>query len=278
MAIVLPTRWQEQPSYPVELDWSHDLATGLVLSVPLSHDRLQYQVGGQRVSGITGTKARRILGVESIGLGSTLGTGTTDVVNTGWTLTTPLNTWVLWFWRNGLGGNNLGRLIEHGNSTATTGWRAFSNNTVIDTSVSVSGGTNGGYRINHPTASAWHQWAWSIDLTSVTTANATRLMYIDGASQTVTNIASATGTIATPTDPLLIGNSPAGNRVYDGYHRDFLHYNRILSDAEIAELYRNPYQIYRKRVARIYSFPSAAPSFNPAWASASNVVIQTAVR
>lgn len=54
-------------------------------------------------------------------------------------------------------------------------------------------------------------------------------------------------------------------------------YRRLLSDAESIAISNDPLIAFRRRVPVFYSVPSGTPTFNPAWARNSNVIIQPGV-
>lgn len=63
------------------------------------------------------------------------------------------------------------------------------------------------------------------------------IFYINGLSVTVTEESTPSGTIATSSSDVTIGNRTAGDRTFDGSIEDLRIYSRILSAAEIQTIY-----------------------------------------
>lgn len=103
-----------------------------------------------------------------------------------------------------------------------------------------------------PTGSvAVHAMSWT------TGNNAVSKYYLNGAYQASTTAISA-GT-PTGTGDLLLGSARDASATYDSDVDFFLFakFAGVLSDSAIAELSKNPWQIFRKSPGRIYFFPSA---------------------
>ena len=106
----------------------------------------------------------------------------------------------------------------------------------------------------HPTAAKWHRFVFTFD----NAVGSVNTMYVDGQPTSVTGTAttrSSTSTFISST--LFFFSKDATQRFGNGNIQDFTIYNGILSDAEIAADYDNPYQIFKAPSRRLF-FPSTA--------------------
>lgn len=162
------------------------------------------------------------------GFGSTLGSGTTDVIQTALTTDSTLRSYGIWTYRNGLGGSNVGRAFSQGNETASLSVGASSSYRFIRTWT----GDDGQWSIAFPAGSEWHHIGISYDSGATTNDP---LMYVDGVSVTVTQIGTdPTGSASTNSNPMLIGNRADGLRNWDGSLAELSVWNVILTDDEWA--------------------------------------------
>lgn len=165
------------------------------------------------------------------GFGSTLGTGTTDRIQTGVSVGWPtLATLLVAAYRNGAGGANVGTIMQHAGAV-----HYFRNNESLSAMqfnvVFTGGGQNNTWTFARPATGGWHRFAITYDANSVSNDPTA---YLDGSSQTVTNIARASVNLNTTSGTLGLGNRASDNAVvWDGMVGPFALYNRILSAGEL---------------------------------------------
>lgn len=94
-------------------------------------------------------------------------------------------------------------------------------------------GTDGEWVMVGPATGTWAHVAMTYDSGSTTNDP---VMYLNGTSSTVTEITNPTGTWATGTDDVYLGNQSAGVRGLDGSLAESAVWNRILTAGEILAL------------------------------------------
>lgn len=187
----------------------------------------------------------------------------TDKIQTTGTYTWPaLNTFAAWVYRTGAGGGNLG-VVCHKANAAT---RVFNDATTLRFLADWSG-TDGEWSCPIHANDAWTHLAVTYDSGATTNDP---LIYINGASQTVTEASAPTTAYNTAASALTIGNNGASNnRNYGGRLCEVAHYNVILSAAEILALASKvrPIRVRREALLRylpVFGFHSAEPDYTTA--------------
>lgn len=173
----------------------------------------------------------------SRGFNTTDGVGSTDAVTTT-TATNNTNTsWCVWAWRTA----NTGLTARvFAKDDAGIGVRSFYYDQGGTVNMFFQVGwstTDGAWTINEPSAAAWHQFC--ITYNGGATGNAP-VIYVDGASVTVTLFQAAVGTLDTSANPYIIGNRDDGLRVWDGRIAEFAFWEgTILSAANVTTLWNS---------------------------------------
>jgi len=93
----------------------------------------------------------------------------------------------------------------------------------------------GQWEYAHPGTSQWYHTAITYDYGS--TAN-DPVIYVNGTSVSITEAQAPSGSVNADTAALVIGNTSAEDRTWNGRHAEFCIYNRILSADEIKTLYK----------------------------------------
>lgn len=136
----------------------------------------------------------------------------------------------LWAYRRTLGESNAGRFVEK-----TSGF-ILSTQTLMNFFANRWSTTNGQWTVSHPTANAWHHICVTYDYGSTTNDP---IFYVDGVSQTVSEVSAPVGTLDGDTDLLVIGNRTDSARTFDGYLAELYIWNVILTATEISTLSKN---------------------------------------
>lgn len=141
-----------------------------------------------------------------------------------------------WIRLGGYGGGGFGRILDKDVSGGGGGWAIF-----------VDSGSSGRFGFVHHTTGTTGQWASpTASIATATwyhvavtwTGTGTPVLYINGASVTVTTITTPTGSlVADAANDLILGNRIDGARVFDGRIADARIYNRVLSAAEMSTIY-----------------------------------------
>jgi hypothetical protein len=152
----------------------------------------------------------------------------THHVTTGLTAHSATRSYAIWMWITGAGGANLGRLFDKGVEILYHD----ANTSNIRWSRTHSGGS-AEWNVPVPSSSAWHHVALTYDSSS--TSN-DPVVYIDGASVTVTENAAPSGTASTNADPYVFGGRTAGARTFNGRLAEFAAWDVILTAGEIASI------------------------------------------
>lgn len=172
------------------------------------------------------------------GFGATLGTATTDVIQTSLTAHATQRSWFLLYYQNGAGGSSIGRLFEK----IVPGGNRSEALQVNETNATISFVRAWGDQLNpavwtipKPAASAWHDVVLYYDAGA--TGNAPQFD-VDGVSQTVTLSTAASGALFTDSGSYYLGNRPAGDRHLDGMIALFAVWNRFLRGGEKVALHQ----------------------------------------
>ena len=266
-AIIVPRRWTRQPNRQVDIDWTHPLASALDLNSILG-------VPNRRLS-VTGTK----ISASKLGLarafGTNVGKASTDIVSLRLANTTlgPRTTLTIYIARSG-GTSNFGRIFSRnqlGGSTAAEVVNfcgagadiAYCRTDGSGTDIADAQATHGAFNEPHTL----------VTVNDGVNTSSTKI-FEDGVQLSTSAVASPVGlTAPLATNYLNFGNFGSGTRAHDGWIGLFLSWNRMLSTAEIREITRNPWQIFKPIGTRIY-IDGGSSSFNPAWARNRNTLIQ----
>ena len=263
-AIIIPSRWTRQPTGPVEIDWSHPLSLSIDQAF-LPQNGLDVVTG--KLLTVTGSKISPFSAGVGRAFGATVGVGSTDALR----IASPkLNLGPRCYLLQYLTKTDSGRFYS----------RAPSGSDVATERISVQ--PTNIFRFARRGASSdvgTSEWTTSMNVahTAVvtndyTTASNTKL-FQDG--QLITRNGSGTTTTATQiaTDVLTLGNGGSGVFPIDGWMSLLVTWNRMLLDNEALELTRNPWQIFKPLVRRIYF----DVSFKAAWARNRNTLIGAGV-
>ena len=173
------------------------------------------------------------------GFGATLGVSTTDrliSVNTTNPVSETLSAWV---YRNGSGGDTFGAVLE--SSDQRTIWGHDGSTTTMRYYRTWSSAPFAGWwTCPLPSSGAWHHLVVTYNGSSTTNDP---VMYVDDVSQTVTEVLTPAGTVATDTSAWCFGNRAADqSKCWDGLLADVAGWSRMLTRNEIHELAagRNP--------------------------------------
>jgi len=170
--------------------------------------------------------------LASTGLWYPIFNGTTSLVNCGNAISfSNLNqfTWETWFYANGLGGNNIGRILDKG----AKNWHIEAGRFTVNISHVILTG-----QWKSPVASialaGWYHVV--VTMTDVDNVASNPTFYINGVSVVVTETATPNGALIADTT-LYLGNRAAANRGFDGYIPKFRYYNYALTPAQIRARY-----------------------------------------
>src|SRR5512139_3914486 len=183
----------------------------------------------------------------------TFGGVATDRAVTSLTAHATERTYAIWVKTTGTGGGGLGRIFDKRVSASVDRelLRYDSNSYVYQRNWNSVAGQ---WSIAAPD-NAWHHVALSYDASSA--AN-DPLMYLDGASQVVTEGATPSGTLQTNTDAYVLGNRGAAwDRNWAGDLAEFAVWDAILTPAEIAALAAGAHPLTIR--------PAALVSYVPLW-------------
>lgn len=155
--------------------------------------------------------------------------GTTDLITTTLTAHAVQRTYFVRAWQTGLGGGSLGRMFEK----RVAG---------VQVEVLRTGGAAGAWEYTRtwtgesrwsfttPSSGAWHSVVLTYD--SGSAAN-DPVVWLDGASVTVTTVTRGTTAVTDNTDAYVIGGrTPTPSRTWDGNLAEFAVWDRILSNDE----------------------------------------------
>lgn len=234
MAVIKTVRTR-QPAGSAQIDRGNPLARGLA-----------YARKGGDLDTARRTGTRRIPRIDAVmdGFGATFGVGTTDGILLPYGGQATLRTYLAVVVWNGTGGSG-GRIFDkHSNGSAGFPEAFFTSNTTVT------------YSRNHTTQPGQWTGAIPVNLTnaeavpivvtydSSSTANDPK-MYVRGQSVSVSETTAPVGTPVVSTAEYGLGNRLADSiRNFDGLIGCFFIWDRILSDDEIAQVSRNPWQLF----------------------------------
>jgi Concanavalin A-like lectin/glucanases superfamily len=165
------------------------------------------------------------------GFGSTYGNGTTDKIQTGYAAVLPTQfSFSCWLWINGNGGGSLGRIYDSGGSADMFTRVASGNQISITEPFSTQLGQ---FTWNQPSLDAWHSLVVTWDTSSA--ANVP-IIYIDGATQSVTTSVAPSGSHTGSASAYYFGNNAGANRNFDGEIAEVTFWTGILTAGEAAAL------------------------------------------
>jgi hypothetical protein len=169
------------------------------------------------------------------GFGSTFGVGATDIIDTNFADNHTQMSWSLLAYRNGSGGAAFGRLFDRAHASGVGGRIFFyDGNGVSDYVLQVDWtGSRGQWLCTAPVTGSWHSVVITYDGSS--TSN-DPIIYLNGVSQSLTEVVTPVGSIETGTEDYYVGNRADGARGWDGMLAEFAHWNRVLSAGEVAGL------------------------------------------
>lgn len=202
------------------------------------------------------------------GFGATLGAGTTDSVQSGYTagLSTTISV-SIWILRNGAGGGSLGRVWSQ-NAGGGTNLELFWNNGAGFYQFNVPFVTlAAGFSFPTVTTGVWHHIGITYDATNV--ANLP-VAYVDGVQQTVTAGTVPIGLVTTLSGNWFVGNTSAGTRNWDGDLAEFAIWSgQILTANEMLSLSQGtlPFNI-RNSSLSLYLPLNGVVATEPDWALA----------
>jgi hypothetical protein len=245
----------QKPLLGVPVNWSHPLARGLVGCY------LMNEGGGDKIYDLSGNQNTGIFGVGTAAPTWTAGKfgsallydGIDSVINCGIFKDNALAengrvTFSIWINPNTVGGGSAGRIFARGSVLlyhSTTALR-----------FQVTGSTNL-VRLLATNSIIFGVWQ-HILLTwdgSVTAANVH--IYVNSKECSYTQTTNGVDPVDNSTAPIYLGNSSAGTRSVDGIIDNVQIWNRVLSAAEIARLYREPFAMFdRPSIGLLYVPPA----------------------
>lgn len=253
MAIFLPRNWRQQPTVPVEIDFGHPLAQGVVFA----------SLGGQQYDAVLGRPV------------SWGGTGAYRASNEGMAprfdisnaqifprdaLMEPSTAITVVAHAQRIGNPALFSRVLHKHNASISFWlSSYALIQNIDSGFQM----NGLIAISGTVRDAGNYTSSASELEkpfshAVSWATGTSLrQYVNGILRT--SGSSISGTISYDSGNLYLGNAAALTSGFAGVVNGALIYNRALSAAEVSDLSLgtgNPWQIYRPYRARVYAFSS----------------------
>lgn len=164
----------------------------------------------------------------SRGFGTTFGAATTDLITT--RATTALqsqHTVAAWVYIHGTGGGAQGRIFSTP-AFATAGWIMNAGGSLMQIAEDFTV-TDGVFTYPNPTFDKWHHLCFTYDGSS--TANLP-VVYVDGATVTVSALTTPSGVFATGGGAITLGNRTSDSaRNFDGMLAHFAVWNRVLVDS-----------------------------------------------
>lgn len=143
-------------------------------------------------------------------------------------------TYALWTYRTGDGGNNNGRMIDKRNANANGGSFLYTTSSTYAFEAHRWQTSDGAWSVTRPAGNTCVHVAVTYDHGSVSNDP---IFYFDGVDQGApTEITTPSGTLASETETLVIGNRTAGNRSWDGRLASVAIWNVILTVGEIEAL------------------------------------------
>ena len=219
-----------QPAGPAQAEAENPLAKSLVYARKGGDWDRSLRVGAKRVPHQAGLLD---------GFGSTVGTGGTDSLELPFSANSIQRTYLVFCEIRGAGGGANGRLFDK-RTTTPQNELMFTNGSQMRYGRSFTGGT-GEWFCTAPTNRVF---AFALTYDSSSVSNVPK-MYVDGVSQSVSTFATpTTGPALVTSEPYVLGNIKTVNsRNWDGLIGGFFVWDRLLSDEEIAQASRNPWQL-----------------------------------
>jgi hypothetical protein len=138
----------------------------------------------------------------------------------------------IWTYRTGAGGSNLGRMFDKNNQLLLFNEETNNRYQFLH---AWSGNAGANWTFDRPAANEWHHIVVTYDTGSTTNDP---VVYVDGASVTVTERSGPIGTPTTNAAIYAIGNRDTDNlRNWAGRLAEFVVYDRILTATEAMHLY-----------------------------------------
>ena len=163
------------------------------------------------------------------GFNTTLGVGTTDRIVTDLSTNAAQRSYSIWATWRGAGGGGIPQMFMKP-WTIGCWWKDSLN--VVQFGYGFST-TPGDWTVPEPSHDTWHHFLVVYDSGSVVN---NPVIYIDGVSQTVTEIRTPVGTADTHTEPFYIGNDDTLARCFDGSLAEFAVWNSLLTPANATAL------------------------------------------
>jgi hypothetical protein len=185
------------------------------------------------------------------GFGSTYGAGTSDVISAGYS-TGPAShlSFAFWYFKNGTGGGGFARPLDCSGGTSNN-WYLKLNSSSTAVLFIPNNSTNGLASWTDNGTGVWQHCCVTYDSTSNTNGPT---VYVNGSAVGVTN--SIAGGMASITSNLLVGNSVAANRNWDGMIAEVGYWNgSILTASEAKAL--------AKGIAPLFVRPSGLSLYLP---------------
>lgn len=221
---------------------------------------------------LTGTKVTTTPWGLARGFGTTVGVASTDRVLTTLSGTVASRTIIVRYVRAGAGGGSAGRVFdntqEQVNYSDGTSLLSFSRDFSTTDGAWTTPASGVGTATNTP-------FVFAIAYDASSTANNPGI-YINGSPVTVTRATAPVGSFAAGSTAYSLGNRAAGDRAFNGSLSDFLVFDSILTDGEIAEL-ADPSRIWADRSIWV-PVAAAGATFKSAWARGCNTVISSGAR
>mgnify|MGYP003394091848 CR=1 FL=1 len=134
------------------------------------------------------------------------------------------------FWVNAASTNNSQVIISKGNYNYMVYFFNRGSGQVINFYASSAGGTWDKYGSTTITTNTWHHVVVTIDASAVN-------IYVNGSAETMGTNSSGSGNLTTNAVDLLIGRHGSYGGMFNGRLDDVRLYNRVVSAADIAQLY-----------------------------------------
>lgn len=152
---------------------------------------------------------------------------------------------------------SIGGFLERSDGDATVGWFfALNVSGKLSFAKTFSAVDFNTQSVASPSLNVLTSYAATYD--GVTTTSAANL-YIGGVAVSTTFAGGSGSSASDAGRSLFVGHATAGNTIGGNIYFTAL-FRRILSPTEIASLHRNPYQIFKSRIPRIYFGASSVPA------------------
>jgi len=266
--IELVRPWEKQPLRPQPLrDW---IAPYVTLAVGINTQAELARESSGSLTTITGAKLYGTPTGVARGLGAALGTASSDRIVTSLTTSTTARTFIVRLWERA--------------STGITS-RAFDQWYGANGAGELTGTYGDGlYLYQRPFSTAGGDWRWTgpgygkwtnlvLSHDGSSTSNVP-LVFHDGFEKTVSVTTAPIGTVGSADASLYIGNRGGNDRIFDGMVEALIVLNVALPSALCRDISADLYGTVLEKSRRRVFLAAAGPTFQPAWARNSNVVIQ----